>query len=231
MSAMEHPTKVTGRRVVAYLIDAVPAFLLFVLAVRTFGEEVPPGTVTANGINATWSFGDTQYLATGGAAGKVFLVCTLFLVANLVVLQGLAGASIGKFVTGLRVVRPDGGPCGIGKALVRWLVMFVDAFPYFVPLVGFVLVLSTQGNRRLGDMAADTYVVRTTAAGRPIVVPPAGGQNYGYAPPPGYGPPVAPGRPPVPDAQWDAARGAWLRWDGTAWTQLDTATGRWFVLQ
>lgn len=231
MSAMEHPTKVTGRRVVAYLIDTVPAFLLFVLAVRTFGEEVPAGTLPSSGITANWSFGDTRYLAQGGAAGKVFLVCTLFLVANLVVLQGLAGASMGKFVTGLRVVRPDGGPCGIAKALVRWLVMFVDAFPYFVPLVGFVLVLSTQGNRRLGDMAADTYVVRTTAAGRPIVVPPTGGQSYGYAPPPGYGPPPGPGSPPAPDARWDAARGAWLRWDGTAWTQLDTATGRWFVLQ
>lgn len=229
MSAMDHPTKVTGRRVVAYLVDSVPAFLLFVLAVRTFGEEVPPGTLTPNGITATWSFGGTQYLAEGGAAGTVFLVCAAYLIANLVVLQGLAGASIGKFVTGIRVVRPDGSPCGVGKAVVRWLVMFVDAFPYLFPLVGFVLVLSTEGNRRLGDMAADTYVVRLAAAGQPVVLPRAGG--YGYPSPPGYGPPAGPGTPPAPDAQWDAGRGAWLRWDGSAWTQLDAATGRWSVLR
>lgn len=220
IDAVDHPTKVTGRRVLAYLIDVVPSFVLFVLAVQAFGEEVPPGTVPLSGVNATWSWGGTQYLAEGGAAGKVFLTCTLYLVANLVVLQGLAGASIGKMATGIRVVRPDGRPCGVGKALVRWLVLIVDAFPFFAPLVGFVLVLSTNGNRRLGDMAAGTYVVRAAAAGQPVVLPGAGGHGHGYPPP-----------PPVPDARWDAARGAWLRWDGSAWTQLDPATGRWFQLQ
>lgn len=229
MNAMKHPTEVTGRRVVAYLIDTVPAFLIFVLAVRTFGEEVPPGTLTGNGINATWSYGGTQYLAQGGAAGRVFLVCTLYFVANLVVLQGLTGASTGKLVTGLRVVRPDGSPCGVGKAVVRWLVLVVDSAPYLFPLVGFVLIMSSDGNRRLGDMAADTYVVRMAAAGQPIALPRAGG--YGYAAPHGYGPPAGPATPPVPDARWDAARNAWLRWDGSAWSQLDVASGRWTVLR
>ena len=90
----------------------------------------------------------------------------------LVVLQGLTGKTVGKLTTGIRTVREDGQVPGIGKALIRWLLLIVDDFPYFIPmLVGFVCALSSAGHRRVGDMGAKTFVVVKAAAGQPIAVP------------------------------------------------------------
>ena len=63
----------------------------------------------------------------------------------LVLLQGFTGWTIGKLLTGIRVVREDGKPPGFVKALVRWLLWIVDGFPYVVPLVGFIVGLTTVG--------------------------------------------------------------------------------------
>jgi hypothetical protein len=166
--------------------------------------------------------GSTGYLLQGNDANVVNLLSIAFWILDLVVLTGLTGASIGKFVSGVRVVRPDGRVCGIGRAILRWLLWIVDAFPYFAPLVGFITALSSQGNRRVGDMAAGTYVVRSSAVGQPVAVG-SGGYQPGAAAPTAvaYGAPSA-------DAQWDPARQAWIRWDGTAWTQHDPAVpGGW----
>jgi hypothetical protein len=119
----------------------------------------------------------------------------------------------------------------------------VDGFPYFAPLVGFIVGLTTVGHRRVGDMGAQTFVVNKAAAGLPIVVPgltapaPAAPVAWG-APPPdatgtttGWGPAVDPSSagwasptPPAPPAaappppvaggpQWDEARGTYIQWD------------------
>lgn len=230
---MSAPTKVTGRRSVAWIIDLVPGIVLFVVGVRTFGTARPTSffdddfggsSTVSGGIKASLSFGDTEYVATGTDALKVFGLVLLWGLLNSVVLQGTTGASVGKHLLGLRVVRPDGSLCGPGKAAIRWLVLAVDAFPYFVPLVGFVMALSTQGNRRLGDMAAGTYVVDRRHSG-PVVL---GGfyDPYQQGQPGAYGAPV-PQAAPATEPQWDAARNAWIRWDGTAWLQHDAARNAW----
>jgi hypothetical protein len=155
-------------------------------------------------------------------------------------------------VTGIRTVRDDGRPPGLLKALVRWLLWIVDGFPYVLPLVGFITALTTVGHRRVGDMAAGTYVVRSSAAGSPVVVPglTAPPPPAGYAPgvpwatttppppaaswgaaPPGPGTPVpgpaAPAAPPGP--QWDEARGTYIQWDPAqgAWLQWDEGPRTW----
>lgn len=276
MTAPQSPTKVTGRRIGAYLIDLIPGIVLFVVGIRAFGEERAvslfdddvfgsTSSSTTSGINATLSFGDTEYVATGGAALAVYALVLAWGLGNSVFLQGTTGASIGKHAVGLRVVREDGQVCGNGKAFVRWIILIVDAFPYFVPLVGFIMSLSTKGNRRLGDMAAGTYVVRTRDAGRPVVLdagphaygqPGQGwgqpGQGYGQ-PGQGYGQPgqvpygqqpgqvpygqQPPSQQPPPqqappgEPQWDAARNAWIRWDGQQWMQHDQASATWFPLR
>ena len=49
-------------------------------------------------------------------------------------------------------------PCGFGRGLLRNLLIFIDGFSSF--LVG-VLVISLSRNwQRLGDMAANTIVVK-----------------------------------------------------------------------
>lgn len=224
---MNSPTKVVGRRVVAWLIDVILGFAVFFGLFIAFAEQFDSffdqsfRFESENG-EALLILNDSAYLLTGSDATTVNLISLAFWVMNLVVLQGLTGASIGKFIAGARVVRPDGSPCGVGRAALRWILWIVDGFPYFAPLVGFITALSSQGNRRVGDMAAGTYVVAASAAGRPVDVGGAGmgaGAGYQYqGPPPAQ--PMGVGQP-APDAQWDPARGAWIRWDGGAWQQHD----------
>jgi uncharacterized RDD family membrane protein YckC len=79
-----------------------------------------------------------------------------------VLTEWLVGASVGKHLIGLRVRMIDGRCCTLSAAVVRNLMRVVDAFPFGIPnLVGFVFVAGTRRHQRLGDIAAQTIVVRS----------------------------------------------------------------------
>ncbi|MFF7248203.1 RDD family protein [Embleya sp. NPDC008237] len=82
------------------------------------------------------------------------------------------GRSPGKMALGLRVVRDDGGPIRFRHALVRALLgFFVDFWTTFGCGAVFSSLASKDG-KRLGDMAAGTFVVRErTPAARHLPVP------------------------------------------------------------
>jgi uncharacterized RDD family membrane protein YckC len=67
--------------------------------------------------------------------------------------------TIGKRLFGLRAVRTDGTRVGYGAAFVRTALRVVDYLP-FAYLVAAITVKTTRRNQRLGDLAADTVVVR-----------------------------------------------------------------------
>jgi uncharacterized RDD family membrane protein YckC len=205
------PTKVVGRRVLACVLDAflviVPAILLLTasfeyLEVDDLGgrtgeqfcddylDEVGGACINAEDIDDRVYFSDDSNLTATG----VYWIANFLI---LVVLQGLTGWSPGKLVTGLRVVKEDGGRPGIGKAGLRWLLWLVDGFPYVIPgLTGFIVALSTPGHRRVGDMAARTFVVKRAAAGTPMTIEDGGRLQIGDAPPST----VVPAWAPPPDA-------------------------------
>ena len=134
----------------------------------------------------------------------------LLLLAIFVVMTGLRGTSPGKLATGIRTVRADGAPPGLGRATLRSGVgVLADGFPYFLPgLTGLILTLASKDNQRVGDMAASTWVVRTAAAGRPIaeVQPRAPAATASTQQPAGW----------YADPRGEA-RLRW--WDGSAWTE------------
>jgi len=86
------------------------------------------------------------------------------------VMEGLTGGSLGKHITGARVVTAEGERIGIPRALVRWAVFLVDG-PLSLFLCGIITSSVSEGHRRLGDMAAGTYVVARADAGHPVVIP------------------------------------------------------------
>ncbi len=51
-------------------------------------------------------------------------VYSLVMILALTLMEGVFGFSLGKRVTGLKVQRPNGGPAGVGRALVRNLVLW-----------------------------------------------------------------------------------------------------------
>ncbi|HET7304865.1 MAG TPA: RDD family protein, partial [Segeticoccus sp.] len=71
----------------------------------------------------------------------------------------LQGRSLGKLALGLRTVRDDAGPIGFRHALTRALIGVVEIWLLFgVPAL--VSALVSERGKRLGDLAAGTYVVR-----------------------------------------------------------------------
>jgi uncharacterized RDD family membrane protein YckC len=231
----QKPTKVMGRRVVAFLIDLVisyafAAIVFFAMAEKDtdIARDVLSGKLDPNEttyINV--SLGDTKYSIVGG--GKFFLFMALWVAFSFaihVALQGIKGYTPGKAIMGLRTVDASGRPPGIGKAIVRWLLWIVDGFFFWI--VGLVTALATENNQRVGDLVAKTYVVDKRFAGQPL---PLGGAQPAFAGAPGYGgpPPVGGyppqgGAPPVAEgakADWypDPHGQARLRyWDGSQWT-------------
>ncbi|UJH71461.1 RDD family protein [Ornithinimicrobium sp. INDO-MA30-4] len=79
------------------------------------------------------------------------------------------GRSLGKWATGLRVVRDDAGPISMRHALTRALAApFEMYFTLGVPAV--IASATNRKGKRFGDLAAGTYVVRVrqrTAIQRP----------------------------------------------------------------
>ncbi len=229
MQPQGDPTEVLGRRVVAYFIDFIlfaGIFIAVMVATRDHSYTGAPAnacrTLRDGGFSGVcMQFGHRVYTWKGGNAALGYLLAAFLGFLNLVVLQGITGASVGKQIMGLRVVNAQGGPCGIGRAFVRTLLLIVDNF--FCFLVGLLVAALTHPHRRVGDMVAGTYVVALADVGRPLDAPPQQPYPYAYAqagppgwvppgvappPAPGWGttPPTAPGwgAPPPPPPTWGA---------------------------
>lgn len=170
--------KVTGRRIVAFLIDTVVGFAIYwslVVALKTDSQDVEtPGVyvqMSTNFVNGQMraELMGTTYILHSGTAALVVLGAMAYWIGALVVLQGLTGLTIGKGLVGIRAVNAEGRPCGVGRAAVRWLFLIVDAFPYFVPmLVGFIVTVSTRSRQRVGDIVAKTWVISADAIDKPL---------------------------------------------------------------
>ena len=73
------------------------------------------------------------------------------------------GSSPGKRQVGIRVIRADGTPITLAESIIRNLVRLVDFLPGAYGL-GLVTMFIDSKARRLGDLAANTLVVREQAA-------------------------------------------------------------------
>lgn len=99
----------------------------------------------------------------GGTAETVGILFTLVAaVLDLGVLAGLTGKTLGKWTTGLRMERTDGGLPGIGWALLRHFVGYPVSFLLFG--LGFLMAIVNPTGRTLHDLMAGTVVIREYGA-------------------------------------------------------------------
>ncbi len=112
---------------------------------------------------------DTVYETEFGLFAGLSIVFTLLYFA---LVEGLTGGSLGKHMTGLRVVTPEGARPGFGRSLARWALFAIDG-PLTLFICGIVTSAVSAGHRRLGDMAGNTYVVARGRRGPPGVGAPA----------------------------------------------------------
>jgi len=134
-----------GDRAIATLLDIVLAASPF--AVIGVWAAVRWGGVTPNGFE----------LHGIAALFTISLVVILWFL-YVWLLEGLLGATLGKFILNLRVRRLDGSGIGLSKSLVRNLSRVVDAIGVY--FVGFLIANFSDRKQRLGDHLAGTVVVQ-----------------------------------------------------------------------
>jgi uncharacterized RDD family membrane protein YckC len=141
-------TRVTGRRVVATVIDGLVFGVGYYLLALAFGD------IRVQGEAANWQ----SNLPTGWNAAFGLLVVLYY-----VLLEGYLGQTLGKRLVGIRVVSEATGRIpGVSAAAVRTLLRIVDGL--FSYAVAFVVALGSDKRQRLGDMVAHTLVIRTQPA-------------------------------------------------------------------
>lgn len=94
-----------------------------------------------------------------GIAIIAFIVFAVFF-AYFILFEGLRGGRTpGKQLMGIRVVRDGGYPLDLGSATIRNLVRVLEA-GFGCYLIGAISAMISPENKRLGDLAAGTIVVR-----------------------------------------------------------------------
>ncbi|MFQ3318337.1 MAG: putative RDD family membrane protein YckC [Natronomonas sp.] len=125
------------KRILAFLIDAV----LFAVAVSILSGIA--GVVSA------------RLSALVTALGGVLLF------AYFIYFEAEYGQTLGKMVMDIVVVTEDGNPITYRESALRTILRIVDWFPYPLHLIGLVAIYVTDRKQRLGDLVADTIVVKT----------------------------------------------------------------------
>ena len=91
---------------------------------------------------------------------NAFLISTstgLISLIYFVLLEGSLGQTIGKMITGIKVVKTNGEPCDFKSSFIRNILRIVDAI--FAYIVGAVLIARSDKKQRFGDRIADTTVI------------------------------------------------------------------------
>ncbi len=109
--------------------------------------------VLGAGVLAAWAADTPQALPFAAAEAVIFGVLA-FLVYT-VATEARAGATLGKRLMGLQVVRESGGPISVGQAFVRQLPWLLQVF-----WIDVLFVLFTDRSQRAFEVLSKTRVVR-----------------------------------------------------------------------
>ncbi|HET6531176.1 MAG TPA: RDD family protein [Actinoplanes sp.] len=140
-------THVTGRRVIATIVDGLLFGAAYLLLAWAFGD------IRVEGEPANW---DANLSAGWNIAYGVSVV------AYYVLMEGYLGQTVGKWATGVTVVSEATGRApGVTAAALRTVLRLIDGL--FSYAVAFVVTLASDRRQRLGDVVAHTLVIRRAA--------------------------------------------------------------------
>jgi uncharacterized RDD family membrane protein YckC len=139
-------TRVTGRRVVQYLIDSFLVGIIPALVSIPFDRS-----------NST-----VIHVIGGIVSFAVFVLIGLLYWVIFAHMQD--GQTLGMKLLRLRVISKGGGPANMAQLTIRWICLIFDAIPYtwpFTGLLGFIVILCSRDRQRIGDHLARTLVIAT----------------------------------------------------------------------
>jgi len=95
------------------------------------------------------------------------LIVAVYIIGTLLIILGyftffemiFNGQTFGKKIMKLRVIKENGEPIGIYESLIRNLVKLILLFP-IANAIDFIVVLNSKRYKRLGDIAANTIVIK-----------------------------------------------------------------------
>lgn len=89
----------------------------------------------------------------------------VFFLYHLVCESLFGGQSVGKKAMGIKVVKMNGHNPALGDCFLRWVLRMIDIFGTIGALAS-ILISSTDHGQRLGDMAANTVVIKLNPPNR-----------------------------------------------------------------
>ncbi|WCO00233.1 RDD family protein [Psychroserpens ponticola] len=135
------PVASIGYRILAFLID----FAIFWIIMMVVGMFF--GTPHEEGIG----------YSLNGFPAFLMMLLGLFLWP---ISEGVFGQTIGKRLLNIKVVNGNLKPIGIGQAFVRFFLAFID----YMFLIGLIIAATNKQNKRIGDLVANTIVIKTKNA-------------------------------------------------------------------
>lgn len=112
-------------------------------------------------VKGTWLMSATDHHWVRGwfVSDPLCLVLLAVMFLYFVLLEGLAGGTVGKLLLRLRVVDINGARVGLRKALLRNVLRVVDSLPA-LGILGAILIAAAPDKARFGDRVAGTRVAR-----------------------------------------------------------------------
>jgi uncharacterized RDD family membrane protein YckC len=138
MMITESETRVTGRRVIQYIVDYILAGIVPAIAYWLFNR----GSGTLHGIG--W------VLATVIALAAYFIYWVSIPYAY-------GGQTFGMKLFRLRVISKDGAKASMPQLFIRGILLIIDTLIF--GLVGLITMVCSRYRQRVGDHAASTIVV------------------------------------------------------------------------
>lgn len=156
----DHDVLVVGRRALAGLVDWVLMVMLLVEFLRRFGAVWTRVVVSFSLPSALQFIPHHREFALVYPHVVPSIILVSIWLAYLVIFEAALGMTIGKWVFGIRVVDFFGGNPSLLQSLTRNCFRVLDGYPFVIPeLVGLAILSTNRRRQRGGDKAAGTLVV------------------------------------------------------------------------
>lgn len=130
---IEQPIASIGERIAATLLDMLFIMSYFIIA-----------AIIAGGLHYNWML------------FFLFIPVSLYSLASELVMNG---QSWGKKILKIKVVKIDGTPVTFSAYFLRWILRLIEVIGMFGSLATITIIFNRKG-QRLGDIAANTSVIR-----------------------------------------------------------------------
>lgn len=141
-----------GSRIVAVIIDHIILAIVMLLVTMPLGLSTPLFSNIGNvaSMMAIWA-----NMTLFAIASVINIVLMLLYFSYF---ESTSGQTLGKKVMGIKVAKDGGDKVTFGDALIRTILRIIDGLGAY--LLGLIVILVSEKKQRIGDMAANTIVVK-----------------------------------------------------------------------